>query len=116
MTSHSKAMERRDVQKDKNRKNGPKAKDKEKNKIQTKVHKGIIVAGVLSAPKGIKKTLKSSKRVLNILFIAIQKYITPGAKPIGCQFFSKSSAARTVSLIFFPAAVPLFSEMKEKNR
>ena len=76
MTSHSKAMERRDVQKNENRKNGPITKEKEKKKIQKKVHKGIVVAGVLSAPKGIKNGLKSSKSVLKRLFITITKNVT----------------------------------------
>ena len=109
-------MERRDVQKNENGENIPKAKKKEKKKIQKKVHKGIVSAGVLSAPKGIKNILKSSKRILKILFITIQKNITPGVKAIGSQFLSKSSAARIVSLIFSPEALPLFSEMKAKNR
>ena len=116
MTSHSKAMNRRDVQKNENGKNVPKTKKKEKKKMQPKVHKGIVVAGVLSAPKGIKNPLKSSKRVLKILFIATQKYITLGVKAIASQFLSKSSVARTVSLIFSPEALPLFSEMKAKKR
>ena len=70
-------MDRRDVQKDKKMKNAPKTKNKEKNKVPKKPQKDSVVPMVLSAPKGMKNSLKLSKRVLKILFTTIKKKYIP---------------------------------------